>query len=337
MEWQAGRALEALRSQTLMTAQVRREGRLLSIPAEEIVPGDIVLLAAGDKVPADLRILEAASLRTEESALTGESRSVPKSVEPVPAGTLMAERTPMLYLGTIVVAGRAIAVAVDTGERTELGKIGRLVVEAPEDRTPLQDKLDALGRRLAMIVMVIAAVVIVTGWLRGTDLWVILRVGITLAVAAVPEALPAVTTFILAFGVLRMARQNAVVRRLTAVETLGSTTVICSDKTGTLTMNRMAVEEYRVEDPELERALIETSILCNDATLQSGDPTEIALIEEAQRNGIDFDALRENYPRVHEVPFDSATKRMITVHRSPGGDFRWALKGATAVVIDSVM
>ena len=335
MEWQAGRALEALRSQTLMTAQVRREGRLLSIPAEEIVPGDIVLLAAGDKVPADLRILEAASLRTEESALTGESRSVSKSVEPVPAGTLMAERTPMLYLGTIVVAGRAIAVAVDTGERTELGKIGRLVVEAPEDRTPLQDKLDALGRRLAMIVMVIAAVVIVTGWLRGTDLWVILRVGITLAVAAVPEALPAVTTFILAFGVLRMARQNAVVRRLTAVETLGSTTVICSDKTGTLTMNRMAVEEYRVEDPELERALIETSILCNDATLQSGDPTEIALIEEAQRNGIDFDALRENYPRVHEVPFDSATKRMITVHRSPGGDFRWALKGATAVVIDS--
>ncbi|MBK5259807.1 MAG: HAD-IC family P-type ATPase [Thermoanaerobaculia bacterium] len=335
MEWQAGRALAALRKQTRMTAQVRRSGVVVKISAEDVVPGDIVLLSAGDRVPADLRVIEAAALRAEESPLTGESNPVSKSVDPVAQGALIAERASMLFLGTVVVAGRAVAAVVDTGERTELGKIGRLVLDAPEERTPLQDKLDALGKRLAVVVLVIAVVVIVAGVMRGDELWMMLEVGITLAVAAVPEALPAVTTFILAFGVLRMARQKAIVRRLTAVETLGSTTVICSDKTGTLTMNRMTVQEYRLPDPARQQLLVEVSVLCNDATAKSGDPTEIALIQPAIQHGIDVDALRRDNPRVAEHPFDSGTKRMITIHRTPAGDFLWALKGATRVVLDA--
>ncbi len=335
MEWQAGRALAALRKQTGMTAQVRRSGAVVTVPAEEIVPGDIVLLGAGDRVPADLRLLEAAALRAEESPLTGESNPVSKSADPVAPEALIAERSSMLFLGTGVVAGRAVAVAVDTGERTELGKIGRLVLDVPEERTPLQDKLDALGKRLAVVVLVIAAVVVAAGVMRRDEPWMMLEVGITLAVAAVPEALPAVTTFILAFGVLRMAKKKAIVRRLTAVETLGSTTVICSDKTGTLTMNQMTVQEYRLPDPEQQQVLVEVSVLCNDATAESGDPTEIALIAPAIREGVDVDALRRAHPRVAEHPFDSGTKRMITIHRAPAGDFLWALKGATRVVLDA--
>jgi Ca2+-transporting ATPase len=335
MEWQAGRALAALRKQTELAANVRRSSAVVSVPAEDLVSGDIVLLAAGDRVPADLRILEAAALRAEESPLTGESNPVSKSADAVAPATPIAERSSMLFLGTGVVAGRALAVVVDTGERTELGRIGRLVSDVPDERTPLQDKLDALGKRLAVVVLVIAAVVIVAGMMRGDELWMMLEVGITLAVAAVPEALPAVTTFILAFGVLRMAKKNALVRRLTAVETLGSTTVICSDKTGTLTMNRMTVQEYRLRDGAQQQVLVTASVLCNDATADTGDPTEIALVAAAIREGVDVDRLRRDHPRVGEHPFDSVTKRMITIHRAPAGDFLWALKGATRVVLDA--
>ena len=175
MEWQAGRALAALRKQTQITAQVRRSGAIVTVPAEEIVPGDIVLLGAGDRVPADLRIIEASALRAEESPLTGESKPVSKSTEPVASDALIAERSSMLFLGTVVVAGRAVAVAVATGERTELGKIGRLVIDAPEERTPLQDKLDVLGKRLATVVLIIAVVVIGAGLMRGDGLWLMIE------------------------------------------------------------------------------------------------------------------------------------------------------------------
>ncbi len=335
MEWQAGRALDALRSQTRFRALARRAGVSVAVAAEDLVPGDIVLVGAGDRVPADLRIVEAAGLRADEASLTGESRSISKGPDPVATGTGLAERTCMLFLGTTIVAGRGVAVVSGTGDRTELGRIGQLVREVPEERTPLQVKLDSLGKRLAVLVIAIGALVSLTGWLRGDDAWTMLEVGITLAVAAIPEALPAVTTFILAFGVLRMARRRAIVRRLAAVETLGSTTVICSDKTGTLTLNRMTVSNHHLSDPQALSSLLEVAVLCNDATAASGDPTEIALIEWATKQGVDSDALLVREPRVAEHPFDPRAKRMITIHAMPEGDFRWALKGSTGVVLDA--
>ncbi len=335
MEWQAGRALDALRDQTRSRALARRNGAAVSIAAEDLVPGDIVLIGAGDRVPADLRLVEAAGLMADEASLTGESQSVAKDPVPVAAETALAERKSALFLGTAVVAGRAVAVVVETGERTELGRIGQLVRGVPEARTPLQDKLDSLGKRLAVLVIAIGTVVSFAGWLRGDDGWMMVEVGITLAVAAIPEALPAVTTFILAFGVLRMARRKAIVRRLAAVETLGSTTVICSDKTGTLTLNRMTVSASQPVDPEAEQSLREVAALCNDATLTVGDPTEVALIEWATQGGLDIAALHAREPRVAEHPFDPRAKRMITIHALPEAGFHWALKGSTGVVLDA--
>jgi len=333
MEWQAGRAIESLRKQTRITARVRRNGADTTIPAEDLVAGDIVLLGPGDRVPADLRILDAAALRVEESPLTGESKSVFKSTAGVALDAAIADRSSMLFLGTVVTAGRAVAIVVATGERTELGRIGKLVTAVESEPTPLQKKLDALGRRLAWLVLGIGAAVTLTGWLRGDDLWMMMQIGISLAVAAVPEALPATTTFILAFGVVRMARRHAIVRRLSAVETLGSTTVICSDKTGTLTTNRMTVTEIDAAPDHLP-ALLNAIALCNDATLTTGDPTEIALVAAAVKRGVDVEELRRRFPRAAEHPFDALTKRMITVHRADT-DFLWALKGAPAVVLDA--
>ncbi|MFN7927605.1 MAG: HAD-IC family P-type ATPase [Blastocatellia bacterium] len=354
-EWQAGRALEALRREAVTTARVRREGHEITLPAEELVPGDIVILNAGDHVPADARIIEAASLRVEESALTGESTTTEKSAAPVTPNTLLAERTSMLYLGTAIAAGRATAVVTATGAATELGRIGQLVAEAPEESTPLKRKLDELGRRLVYLVLVIGVIVAGAGWLRGDDLWMMIEVGISLAVAAVPEALPAVTTLILALGVLRMARQQAIVRRLASVETLGSTTIICSDKTGTLTENRMTVREFiladgrRIElppaaasvDENLARA-VRVGVLCNEAAFHweadgqphsVGDPTETALLFAAATIGIDVAQERTRYEKLDERPFDATTKRMITIHRT-GDDVPFALlKGAPNVVL----
>ncbi|HSP32930.1 MAG TPA: HAD-IC family P-type ATPase, partial [Thermoanaerobaculia bacterium] len=335
-EWQAGRALDALRKQTRIATTVRRDAQQRTVAADDLVVGDIVLLSAGDRVPADLRVIESANLHTEEAPLTGESKSVFKSADIVRLDSIVAERSSMLFLGTIVTKGRATAIVVATGVQTELGKIGKLVVGVQTEPTPLQRKLDQLGRRLVYLVLVIAAVVIAAGWLRGENFWSIVEVGISLAVAAVPEALPAVTTFILAFGVLRMARRNAVVRRLSAVETLGSTTVICTDKTGTLTMNRMTVIEYRTEDGSVAaqpRAAMEVSVLCNEATSTVGDPPEIALVVAAEEAGIDVDALRQQFPRVAERPFDSSAMRMITVHQTAPNDYLCAMKGAPMAVL----
>ncbi len=357
-EWQAGRALDALRRQARTQARVRRDGREIILDAADLVPGDIIVLNAGDRVPADARIIEAASLRVEESALTGESATVGKAVIPVASEALLAERHSMVYLGTTIVAGHAVAVVTATGAQTELGRIGRLVAEVPDESTPLERRLAELGRRLVYIVLAIAAVVIVAGWLRGDNLWMMVKVGVSLAVAAVPEGLPAVTTLILALGVLRLARERAIVRRLPAVETLGSTTIICTDKTGTLTENRMTVREYRLaggqileldgsrplleDNPLLSRAL-RVGVLCNEAVLDPqapdaaravGDPTEIALLVAANGLGMDVAAERARYSPLDQRPFDAATKRMITVHRGPDGMRLVALKGAPAAVLE---
>jgi len=354
-EWQAGRALDALRRQARTIARVRRGGREATVDAVELVPGDVVILNAGDRVPADARLIEAPGLRTEESALTGESATVEKSTEPVAAAALLAERHSMLYLGTSIAAGRALAIVTATGAATELGRIGRLVASAPDEATPLERRLGQLGRRLVYIVLGIAAVVMITGWLRGDGLWVMVEVAISLAVAAVPEGLPAVTTLILALGVLRMARERAIVRRLPAVETLGSTTIICTDKTGTLTENRMTVREYRLADgrvrkpdgqrlsladDELLTRAVRTGVLCNEAAFDHesdaqtiGDPTETALLSVAHQLGVDIVRTRRDYPKLAERPFDAVTKWMVTLHRAPDGSRLAALKGAPSVVL----
>lgn len=358
-EWQAGRALNALRRQARTVSRVRREGFETTVGAEDLVPGDIIILNAGDRVPADARLLEASRLQAEESALTGESTTVEKVVVPVPLGTPLAERRSMLYLGAAIAAGRAIAIVVATGNQTELGRVGRLVATSVKERSPLEIQLARLGHRLVYIVLAIAFVVMVTGWLRGDGQWMMVEVGISLAVAAVPEGLPAVTTLILALGVLRMAQQRAIVRRLTAVETLGSTTVICADKTGTLTENRMTVREYYLSDGRsvevegsecstagdelLERA-VRIGVLCNEAvfradgneeTVTIGDPTEIALLVVADALVLDVSQERAMHPKLAEQPFHASTKRMTTLHRRLDGQHFAALKGAPAVVLEA--
>lgn len=360
-EWQAGRALNALRQSSHALARVRRDQREAMIDTAELVPGDIVILNAGDRVPADLRLLEAASLRAEESALTGESVPVEKAVAAVTADAVLAERHSMLYLGTMIAAGHAVAVVTATGAQTEMGRIGHLVASVPDESTPLERRLNELGRHLVMLVLVIAAIVMVTGWLRGETWWVMIEVGISLAVAAVPEGLPAVTTLILALGVLRMARERAIVRRLSAVETLGSTTVICSDKTGTLTENRMTVREYQLANGsavklagqlpstnELLNRAVRASVLCNEASFDpvvtevaaekkqaAGDPTEIALLVAADGLKVNVAQMRSEYPKLAERPFDADSKRMTTIHRMNDGMRLALLKGAPGVVLDA--
>jgi Ca2+-transporting ATPase len=331
VEWASERALRKLRLQTRTSAHVVRDGRDAMIDAEELVAGDVIVLEAGAHVPADARLLESSSLQVEESALTGESVPVSKHPNPVEHDASIPDRTSMVHLGTSATAGHARAIVTAVGERTELGNIGRLVRESKDEKTPLERQLDVLGRRLVQLVLIVAAIVIITGILRGQQLWEMVEVGISLAVAAVPEGLPAVTTLILAIGVLRMARRNAIVRRLPAVETLGSTTVICTDKTGTLTMNRLTV---RVIDAQDRARLLRAAVLCNDATETTGDPTEVALVVAARNEGIDVDSLRNEHPRVAEEPFSSETKRMITTHETPDGTRIELLKGGPGAVLD---
>lgn len=358
-EWQASRALDALRRQSRTSSRVRRDGFDATVDAEELVPGDLIVLNAGDRVPADARLLEAVRLQTEESALTGESTTVEKNVAAVSPETPLAERRSMLYLGTAIASGRAVAAVVNTGAATQLGKIGRLVAISTKERSPLEIQLAHLGRRLVYLVLIVAVIVMLTGWLRGDGLWIMIEVGISLAVAAVPEGLPAVTTLILALGVLRMARQRAIMRRLPAVETLGSTTVICTDKTGTLTENRMTVREYQLSDgrrmdidthqhtiqgDELLAQAVRVGVLSNEASFRAdgddqtrtiGDPTETALLVVADQLGLDVAHERAIHPKLAEQPFQASTKRMTTLHSNSDGQYFAALKGGPAVVLNA--
>ncbi|HEX2835076.1 MAG TPA: cation-transporting P-type ATPase [Thermoanaerobaculia bacterium] len=335
VEWRSERALESLRIQVRTSARVLRDGVQSMIDAEDLVPGDVVLLDPGAHVPADARIVNTMTFRVEEAALTGESVPVVKSSEPVAADAPLAERTCMVFLGTTATAGRATAIITATGEATELGKIGRLVRSVVIQPTPMEQRLSSLGRTLVWIVLVIGALVAGVGVLRGDPLWEMVEVGISLAVAAVPEGLPAVTTLILSVGVLRMARRHAIVRKLPAVETLGSTTVICTDKTGTLTMNQLSVRKIDAEDSV---ELLRIGALCSDAVIEHGtpvgDPTEVALVVAAGDAGIDVASLRQTHRKVREVPFDPTTKRMMTVHQTPEGTTLVALKGAPSVVLE---
>ena len=336
-EWRADRALAALRALATPQALVRRDGKLQSIPTEQLVPGDVVLLEAGNQVPADLRLHTVAQLRIDESSLTGESVTVAKHSSHLPAGDhALGDRINMAYKGTLVTHGRATGIVVATGTATELGRIAALLREEAARQTPLQLRLNALGKRLSVVVLAICLLTFAIGLLRGEPLLLMALTAISLAVAALPEALPAVVSVLLALGARRLVRVNALVRRLAAVETLGSVTVICSDKTGTLTQNRMRVEHSEVFDADA-RELWTACLLCNDSHRDGdewiGDPTETALSDRADSALDDADAVLRDNPRKHEWPFDSDRKRMTTLHPQDGHWIAYT-KGAPESVLE---
>ncbi|MFH1103713.1 MAG: cation-translocating P-type ATPase [Actinomycetota bacterium] len=345
-EARAERALNRLREMAAPEAVVVRDGQRARVPAIDLVPGDLVVLEAGVKIAADARVVDAAHLEVEESSLTGESLPTVKQTDPVAADGSLGDRRSMVFSGTTVAAGRGIAVVVETGSDTEFGRIaGALSVEEPP--TPLQVELDRVGKRLAVLALGTAGIVFLAGWWRGYSAETMFLTAVALAVAAIPEGLPAVVTITLAGGVQRMARRNAIVRRLPAVEALGAATVICTDKTGTLTHNALRVVEVIVADERwsLERLdvadrraqrFVEVASWCNDARPSSGgwigDATEVALLVAVAAVGEDPEGLRAVAPRVDEFAFDSRRKRMSTVHRV-GERLVVAVKGAPEVVV----
>jgi Ca2+-transporting ATPase len=347
-EYRAERALEGLRRMAAPVATALRDNAERPVEARDLVPGDVVLLEAGARVPADGRLMEAVNLETEEAALTGESLPVAKSREPLADASLaVADRTNMVYAGTTVSRGRGSAVVVATGMRTEFGAIARLLGEVESRRTPLQQNLDRVGRLLARAGLALVALIVALGLLRGQSPWDMLIFGIALAVAVVPEALPAVVTISLALGAQRMVRRHALVRRLAAVETLGSVSVIASDKTGTLTTGEMAVRlafaggAFVEMDGDAAASpavmdLLRAAALASDARIVAGrrvgDPTEAALVVAAARAGLARDELDARFPRVAEVAFTSETRRMTTLHRGPDGALAFS-KGAPEVVL----
>ncbi|NLM77121.1 MAG: cation-translocating P-type ATPase [Ruminococcaceae bacterium] len=337
-ENKAEKALDALRQMSSPQAMVIRHGQKQNIPASQLVPGDLIEIQAGDFVPADARVVDAFNLKAEESALTGESASVEKSATvKVAADAAIGDRFNMLYQGSGIVYGRALAVVTATGMQSEMGKIATLLSQEEETMTPLQKKLAQLGKYLGLAALIACAVIFVIGLTEGMPVIDVFMVAIALAVSAIPEGLPAIITVILAIGVQRMVKKNAIIRRLPAVETLGSASVICSDKTGTLTQNQMTLtraytikgqvsEAISADNTHAIRNLLAMATLCSDATLQVdgdeiqrlGDPTETAIVYAAYLNGIDKKTLEENHPRLAELPFDSDRKMMTTVHQMDG-------------------
>jgi Ca2+-transporting ATPase len=349
-EYRAERAVAALREMAAPEARVRREGRVRTVPATDVVPGDIILLEAGGIVAADLRLLETADLRLDESALTGESEAVEKTTQALTDADLpVADRRNLAFKGTLVAGGRGTGVVVATGMDTELGRIATLLHKDGIPRTPLQRRLTRFGQRLALAVLVVCAIVFGAGLLRGEPVILMFLTAVTLAVAAIPEALPAVVTISLAFGARTMSRHHALIRRLPAVETLGSVTTICSDKTGTLTENRMRVDALCADGTRAAalpdaasaalpwRLLGRAMALNNDVHPQAGggaggDPTEIPLFEAARAAGFDKEALGETLPRLGELPFDAERKCMTTLHRD-GDAITAFVKGAPEEVL----
>jgi Ca2+-transporting ATPase len=331
-EYRAERAVLALRSMTAPRARVLRDGRPSVIPAAEVVPGDVLLLEAGDLVAADARVLEAHRLTVNEALLTGESAPVDKTSKPAPADAPLAERSDAVFTGTSVSNGTARAEVVATGMRTELGKIAHLLASVVESETPLQRRLARVSRMLLYVCIGIVGVVAVLGVLRGVRVLDVFLSAVSLAVAAVPEGLPAVVTIALALGVQRMASRHVLVRKLPAVETLGCATVICTDKTGTLTTGVMTVRELWGPD---HAKLLDAAAACSDATLDAderagvGDPTEVALLVAAAEWGIRRADIENGRPRSAVTPFDSERKRM-SVLRADGTLY---VKGAVEVVV----
>src|SRR4030066_53889 len=369
-EYRAERASEALKRMAAPTATVIRDGEEMDMPARDLVPGDIILIRAGDRTPADARLVEAVNLQIEEASLTGESVPVEKNTQPLPNIELaVGDRKNMAYAGTVATYGRGRGLVVATGMQTEFGKIAQLLQTVETGKTPLQENLDKVGRLLARVGIAVVGLIVGLGLFRGQPFLEILIFGIALAVAVVPEALPAVVTISLAIGVQRMVKRNALIRRLSAVETLGSTSVICSDKTGTLTKDEMTIRKIFAAGQTLEvsgagydphgefsrngsivepspalMALLRAAVLASDAHLAQnsesgkwhikGDPTEGALVVMAAKADLHKTDLDTRFPRVHEIPFTSEHKRMTTLHTSPDGPVAYS-HGAPEVILDS--
>ncbi len=373
-EYRAERAIEALRQMAAPTATVLRDGQETKIPARDVVPGDVVILHTGDRIPADGRLIESVNLQIEEAALTGESVPVEKHTQALPTDDMpVGDRKNMVYAGTAATYGRGKALIIATGMQTEFGKIAQLLQTVESGKTPLQQNLDRVGSVLARAAFVVVAIIVALGLMRGQPFIEMLIFGIALAVAVVPEALPAVVTISLAIGVQKMVKRNALVRRLPAVETLGSTSVICSDKTGTLTKDEMTVRKLYVAGQTFSvtgsgyspvgnfsanggtpteisselKHLLSAATLASDAKLVlngnnglennwdiKGDPTEGALIVAAAKAGLKKEALDESYPRLQEIPFTSETKRMTTLHQTEQGVVAYT-KGAPEIILEN--
>ncbi|MBI2675921.1 MAG: calcium-translocating P-type ATPase, SERCA-type [Candidatus Aenigmarchaeota archaeon] len=373
-EYRAEKAIEALKKLAVPQADVIREGRRQEVDSRELVPGDIILIEEGTRIPADIRLLEVINLRVDEASLTGESSPVAKQASRI-RDCQLAERKNMAYTGTLATYGRAKGIVIATGMSTEIGRIARLIEEVEEEATPLQERLEAFGKNLGYFILAIAAVVVIIGLARegffsgqlleNREVVSIIIMGIALAVAAIPEGLPAIVTITLALGLQRLSKRNAIIRKLPAVETLGSTTVICSDKTGTLTKNEMTVTkiwyydrytevtgrgyetagDFRQKglqvDPKKDNmllTLLKASILCNNASLRpkdqiAGDPTEAALIVAAAKAGLEQNRISSVYRRLHEIPFSSERKMMTTINSTPEGRPTAFVKGAPEIVL----
>ncbi|MBR3249782.1 MAG: cation-translocating P-type ATPase [Clostridia bacterium] len=332
-ELKAEKSLEALKKLSSHTAKVVRNGSMVVVPSSELVPGDIVVLETGDYIPADLRVIEAVNLKTQESSLTGESVPVEKDAVEIEEEVGIGDRKNMLFSSSLVTYGRGKGIVVETGMNTEVGKIAQMINKAEKQITPLQMKLNKLGKTLGIVSLAICVFIFIIGILQGKDLLSMFMTAVSLAVAVVPEGMVAVTTIVLAIGVQNMVKKNAIIKKLPSVETLGSSTVICSDKTGTLTQNKMTVkkvfwnrklvklEDVKVEDEELKK-LVLASMLCNDTKITkddglAGDPTETALVDMSF--SLDFDpSIYDQMPRMREIPFDSERKLMTTVNKIDG-------------------
>lgn len=341
-ENKAEKSLEALQKMSSHAAKVMRDGKLAVVPSRELVPGDVVILETGDYIPADLRITEAVNLKSQESAMTGESVPVEKSVDTISGDAELGDRRNMLFSSSLITYGRGKGIVVGTGMNTEVGKIAKMIDETDESQTPLQIKLNNLGKTLGIVALLLCAIIFVVGTLYGKEPVHMFMTAVSLAVAAIPEGLAAVSTIVLAIGVQRMVKRNAIVKKLPAVETLGCASVICSDKTGTLTQNKMTVKKIfvnsrtqnidEIKDKSEELGyLVKSGMLCNDTKIAedgklTGDPTETALVDMGFTLGYEGYTI-ENYPREFEIPFDSDRKLMSTVHKTEDGQYIVYTKG----------
>ncbi len=343
MELQAEHSMNTLKKMANVPAKIFRDGKLQEKPSDEVVPDDILFVEAGDMISADARVISAIQLSVNEASLTGEAMPVEKNEKEISKDVPMAERTNMLYKGTYITNGNAKAIVVATAMQTELGKIAHLVQEAEQSATPLEKKLQVFSRKLVYITVALVILIFIVGMFTHGDYMEMLETAIALSVAAIPEGLPIVATLALAHGMMKMARHNVIVKKLSAVETLGGTTIICTDKTGTLTQNKIEVTEVVAADENSEtnkQLLHQIAVLCNTASIQVsgneikeiGDPLETGLLKYAYKQGIDIEQMREQFPKIDEIPFTSETKMMATLHSNGKGFIVYA-KGAAEEIL----
>ena len=349
--FKAEQSLDSLKALSAPSAKVIRDGKKIEVPSRDVVPGDILVLEAGDLITADGRVIESYSLQVNESSLTGESLSVDKVTDKIESQEVaLGDQKNMVFSGSLVTYGRALVVVTSTGMKTEIGKIATLMEETQEKKTPLQVSLDDFSKKLAIIILFICAIVFGLSLYRKMPVLESLMFAVALAVAAIPEALSSIVTIVLALGTQKMAKENAIIKKLRAVEGLGSVSIICSDKTGTLTQNKMTVRKVYVDgnlingsdislDNKVEEYLIKNSILCNDSTSKDGkeigDPTEVALVNLGHEISINEIDLRSEYERLAEIPFDSDRKLMSTLHKIDNKNIMFT-KGALDVILDRV-